>query len=100
MAAAGCQPRQDLLSAAGKPLDTPRDLTAGFHLDMDNPPRSRQDGKTVCHGEQPQSWRARAKYPPFWSEVGTMLIKTRAIQIWEFCAPASRYGRLSLALSR
>ncbi len=29
-----------------------------------------------------------------------MLIKTRAIQIWEFCAPASRYGQRSLALSR
>ncbi len=29
-----------------------------------------------------------------------MMIKTQAIQIWEFCAPASRYGQRSLALSR
>ena len=30
-------------------------------------------------------------------DAGTMLIKTRAIQIWGFCVPASRYGLWSLA---
>jgi hypothetical protein len=46
MAAAGYQPRRDLLSAAGKPLDGySARLDGRFHLDMDNPPRPRQDGK-------------------------------------------------------
>ena len=46
MAAAGYQPRRDLLSAAGKPPDGySARLDGRFHLDMDNPPRSRQDGK-------------------------------------------------------
>jgi hypothetical protein len=39
----------------------------------------------------------RARYPPFCTGVDTMLIKAWAIQIWEFCAPASRYGQRSLA---
>jgi hypothetical protein len=38
LAAAGYQPRQDLLSAAGKPLRYSARLDGRFHLDMDNPP--------------------------------------------------------------
>jgi hypothetical protein len=54
MAAAGYQPRRDLLSAAGKPLGGySARLDGQFHLDMDNPPRPRQDGKIdkgiACH---------------------------------------------------
>jgi hypothetical protein len=47
MAAAGYQPRRDLLGAPGTPPDGySARLDGGFHLDMDNPPRPRQGGKT------------------------------------------------------
>src|SRR5215471_18818821 len=31
------------------------------------------------------------QYPPCCADVGAMPIKTRAVEIWEFCAPTSRY---------
>jgi hypothetical protein len=46
MAAAGYQPRRDLLGAAGKPpVGYSARLVGRFHLDMVNPPRPRQGGK-------------------------------------------------------
>jgi hypothetical protein len=46
MAAAGYPSRRDLLSAAGETAGRIlRRLDGRFHLDMDNPPRPRQDGK-------------------------------------------------------